>query len=222
MSWYRGAHLAHPNRRLLARRLQCRGSPATDGRIDFLPLSVVAFTTSERSDFRIRRTLGIGWFAQEYDAAGIDFPSVGQRYAHLEDALQVLPMLWGKGSPRFEGATVTIDETLCYPRPVQPRIPIVVGGSGERRTLRLAARYADGCNLFGEPDVVARKVAVLGSHCNDIGRDVNEVGVSHLSTVLIGSDHDEVAASVERLRPKRRQNPRPMAIRFWSSSTRTP
>jgi probable F420-dependent oxidoreductase len=147
--------------------------------------------------------LGIGWFAQEYDAAGIDFPSVGQRYAHLEDALQVLPMLWGKGSPRFEGATVTIDETLCYPRPVQPHVPIVVGGSGERRTLRLAARYADGCNLFGEPDVVARKVAVLGKHCNEIGRDVSDVGVSHLSTVLIGRDHDEVAASIERLRPKR-------------------
>ena len=79
--------------------------------------------------------LGVGWFAQEYDAAGIDFPTVGRRYAHLEDALQVLPLLWGKGSPRFEGTTVTIDETLCYPRPIQPHVPIVVGGSGERRTL---------------------------------------------------------------------------------------
>ena len=147
--------------------------------------------------------LGAGWFAQEHDAAGIDFPTLGRRYAHLEDALQVLPMLWGKGSPRFEGATVTIDEALCYPRPIQPRVPIVVGGSGEQRTLRLAARYADGCNLFGEPDVVARKVAVLGAHCKEIGRDVTEVVVSHLSTVLIGRDRDEVAASIERLRPKR-------------------
>jgi probable F420-dependent oxidoreductase len=147
--------------------------------------------------------LGVGWFAQEYDAAGIDFPPVSRRYAHLEDALQVLPMLWGKGSPRFEGTTVTIDEALCYPRPIQPRVPIVVGGSGERRTLRLAARYADGCNLFGEPDAVARKVAVLGAHCKEIGRDVTEVDVSHLSTVLIGHDHDEVNASIERLRPKR-------------------
>ena len=147
--------------------------------------------------------LGVGWFAQEYDAAGIDFPTVARRYAHLDDALQVLPMLWGKGSPRFEGTTVTIDETLCYPRPIQQRVPIVVGGSGERRTLRLAARHANGCNLFGEPDVVARKVAVLARHCDEIGRDVTELVVSHLSTVLIGRDYDEVAASIERLRPKR-------------------
>ncbi len=147
--------------------------------------------------------LGVGWFAQEYAAAGIDFPSLDRRYAHLDDALQALPLLWGKGSPRFEGTTVTIDEALCYPRPVQGHVPIVVGGSGERRTLRLAARYADGCNLFGEPDVVAKKVAVLARHCHELGRDVTEIDVSHLSTVLIGSDRDEVAASIERLRPKR-------------------
>jgi alkanesulfonate monooxygenase SsuD/methylene tetrahydromethanopterin reductase-like flavin-dependent oxidoreductase (luciferase family)/predicted kinase len=147
--------------------------------------------------------LGLGWFAQEYAAAGIDFPFIDQRYASLEDALQVLPLLWGKGSPRFEGATVTIDEALCYPRPRQEHVPIVVGGSGERRTLRLVARYADGCNLFGDPDVVARKVAVLARHCAEIGRDVSQIDVSHLSTVLIGRDRSAVDASIERLRPKR-------------------
>ena len=147
--------------------------------------------------------LGVGWFAQEYDAAGIDFPTVARRYAHLEDALQVLPMLWGKGSPGFEGTTVTIAEALCYPRPIQQHVPIVVGGSGEQRTLRLAARFADGCNLFGAPDVVERKVDVLGGHCNEFGRDMTEIEVSHLSTVLIGRDRDEVATSIERLRPKR-------------------
>jgi probable F420-dependent oxidoreductase len=147
--------------------------------------------------------LGVGWFAQEYAAAGIDFPPVDRRYAHLEDMLQALPLLWGKGAPRFEGATVTIGETLCYPRPLQPHIPIVVGGSGERRTLRVVARFADGCNLFGEPDVVARKIAVLTHHCGDVGRDVSEIDVSHLSTVLIGSDRDGVADSIERMRPKR-------------------
>jgi probable F420-dependent oxidoreductase len=147
--------------------------------------------------------LGVGWFAQEYSAAGIEFPSLGRRYEYLEDALQALPLLWGKGSPRFEGKTITIGEALCYPRPIQQRVPIVVGGSGERRTLRLVARYADGCNLFGEPDAVARKVAVLARHCAEVGRDVNEIDVSHLSTVLIGRDRDEVATKIERLRPKR-------------------
>ncbi len=147
--------------------------------------------------------LGVGWFAREYATAGIDFPSLDRRYAHLEDALQALPLLWGKGAPRFEGRTVTLEEALCYPRPLQERVPIVVGGSGERRTLRLAARYADGCNLFGEPEVVARKVAALARHGQQVGRDVAEIDVSHLSTVLIGGDRRELATTIERLRPKR-------------------
>src|SRR4029079_19540761 len=142
-------------------------------------------------------------FAQEYAAADIEFPPIDRRYAHLDDMLQALPALWGKGSPRFEGMTVTIPEALCYPRPVQEHVPLIVGGSGERRTLRLVARYADGCNLFGEPEAVARKVAVLRQHCADVGRDVGEIDVSHLSTVLIGSDREGVAMTIERLRPKR-------------------
>ncbi len=147
--------------------------------------------------------LGVGWFAQEYKAAGIDLPSVDRRYAHLEDTLRVLPMLWGKGSPRFEGATVEIAETLCYPRPIQSHVPVWVGGSGERRTLRLVAQHADGCNLFGTPEVVARKVAVLARHCADVGRDPSEIVVSHLSTILVGRDRDAVGTAIERLRPKR-------------------
>ena len=147
--------------------------------------------------------LGVGWFAQEYAAAGIDLPSLDQRYAYLDDALQVLPMLWGKGAPRFDGRTVTIGEALCYPRPIQERVPIVVGGSGERRTLRLVARSADGCNMFGEPEVVSAKVAALTRHCNEFDRDVSTIDVSHLSTVLIGSDRDAVTESIDRLRPQR-------------------
>ncbi len=147
--------------------------------------------------------LGVGWFAQEYAAAGIDLPSLDQRYAYLDDALQVLPMLWGKGAPRFDGRTVTIGEALCYPRPIQERVPIVVGGSGERRTLRLVARSADGCNMFGEPEVVSAKVAALTRHCIEFDRDVSTIDVSHLSTVLIGSDRDAVTESIDRLRPQR-------------------
>ena len=114
------------------------------------------------------------------------------------------PSAVGRGSPRFAWHDwVTIPETLCYPRPIQQHVPVIVGGSGERRTLRLVAQYADGCNLFGEPDVVARKVAVLTRHCAEVGRDIGEIDVSHLSTVLIGRNRDEVAASIERLRPKR-------------------
>ena len=104
--------------------------------------------------------LGLGWFADEYAALGIDFPSRAERYARLEDALRLLPLMWGKGSPRFDGRTVVVEEAMCYPRPLQAHVPIWVGGSGERKTLRLVAELADACNLFGEPDVVRRKVDV--------------------------------------------------------------
>ncbi|HWM22265.1 MAG TPA: TIGR03560 family F420-dependent LLM class oxidoreductase, partial [Ilumatobacteraceae bacterium] len=145
--------------------------------------------------------LGLGWFADEYAALGIDFPSRAERYARLDDALRLLPLMWGKGSPRFDGQTVVVEEAMCYPRPLQAHLPIWVGGSGERKTLRLVAELADACNLFGEPDVVRRKVDILHRHCEEVGRDPATIEVSHLSTVLVGRDRGEVAELVDRLRP---------------------
>jgi alkanesulfonate monooxygenase SsuD/methylene tetrahydromethanopterin reductase-like flavin-dependent oxidoreductase (luciferase family)/predicted kinase len=148
--------------------------------------------------------LGLGWFAQEHAAYGLNFPSVNDRYALLEDALQALPLLWGKGAPRFEGKQFTADALLGYPRPLQDRLPIVVGGSGEKRTLKLAAKYGDGCNLFGTPEVVAHKVSVLHEHCRQFGRSIEEVAVTHLATALVGSNAKDLAQQVDRLKvPKR-------------------
>ena len=114
-----------------------------------------------------------------------------ERYARLEDALELLPLMWGPGSPRFEGRTVTVEEAICYPRPLQERIPILVGGSGERRTLRLVARHADACNLFGDPATVRRKVAVLHEHCAAEGRDPAAVRITHLAAArVVGSEAD--------------------------------
>jgi F420-dependent oxidoreductase-like protein len=146
---------------------------------------------------------GLGWFAQEYAALGIGFPPRAERYARLEDTLRLLPLMWGKGSPRFDGRTVVVEEAMCYPRALQAHVPIWVGGSGERKTLRLVAELADACNLFGEPDVVRRKVDILHRHCEELGRDPATVEVTHLSTVLVGRDRREVAELVDRLRPKR-------------------
>jgi alkanesulfonate monooxygenase SsuD/methylene tetrahydromethanopterin reductase-like flavin-dependent oxidoreductase (luciferase family) len=126
--------------------------------------------------------LGAAWHQREHELYGWDFPPVAQRYERLEDALELLPLLWGPGSPRFEGRTVTVPEAICYPRPLQEHVPILVGGSGERRTLQLVARHADACNLFGEPEVVAAKVQVLHEHCAAEGRDPSEIMVTHLST----------------------------------------
>jgi alkanesulfonate monooxygenase SsuD/methylene tetrahydromethanopterin reductase-like flavin-dependent oxidoreductase (luciferase family) len=147
--------------------------------------------------------LGAAWFEREHRAYGWTFPSVGERFRLLEDALRVLPLFWGPGAPSFEGAVLSVPEAVCYPRPLQEHVPVLVGGGGERRTLRLVAQYADACNLFGGADTVRHKVGVLARHCADVGRDLADVRVTHLSTALVGADDDELAATVERLRGDR-------------------
>ena len=129
--------------------------------------------------------IGLGWYEREFRAAGATLPPVAERYALLEDALLALRRYWGPGSPPFEGRRLSVPETTCYPRPLQERVPVLVGGSGERRTLALVARHADACNLFGDPATVRRKVEVLAGHCRDAGRDPAEVRVTHLSTALL-------------------------------------
>ncbi len=146
--------------------------------------------------------LGAAWFAREHDAYGWELPPVPRRFALLEDALRLLPLLWGPGTPPFEGEVLGRRETLCYPRPVQDHVPLLVGGGGERRTLRLVARHADGCNLMGGPDVVAHKLEVLRRHCADVDRDPAEIEVTHLTPLLVGTDTADVGARVDALVPR--------------------
>ncbi|HEY4315089.1 MAG TPA: LLM class flavin-dependent oxidoreductase, partial [Actinomycetes bacterium] len=167
-------------------------------------LGKVVATVDVLSGGRAVCGLGLGWFAEENRALGIPFPDVPARYALLEDALQLLPVLWGPGSPPFHGQVLDAPETLCYPRPLQEHVPLLLGGGGEARTLRLAARYADAANVMGPPDTVRRKAAVLRAHCVEAGRDPDAVGLTHLSTVLIGDDDRQVAELVRARRPRRR------------------
>lgn len=146
--------------------------------------------------------LGAGWFEREHAAYGWSFPSAAERLDLLEDALQALPLMWGPGSPAFEGRRIRMAEAVCYPRPLQERVPIIVGGGGERRTLRLAALHADGCNLVGSPEVLARKLEVLRRHCLEVGRDPATIRITCLDTALVGRSRAEVAELVERLRPQ--------------------
>jgi alkanesulfonate monooxygenase SsuD/methylene tetrahydromethanopterin reductase-like flavin-dependent oxidoreductase (luciferase family)/predicted kinase len=145
--------------------------------------------------------LGLAWNQREHELYGWDFPSVPERYDLLEDALELFPLLWGPGAPRFDGRTVTVSEAICYPRPVQERIPMIVGGSGEQRTLRLVARHADGCNLFGDPDVIAHKVSVLHRHCEAEGRDPSTITVTQLSEAAVmdvgGERHSDVVGTAD-------------------------
>ncbi|GAA5123739.1 LLM class flavin-dependent oxidoreductase [Pseudonocardia adelaidensis] len=143
--------------------------------------------------------LGLGWFEAEHRAYGFGFPPREERYALLEDALAALPVLWGPGAKPFRGKVLDLPDTSGYPRPLQEHVPIVLGGGGERRTLPLAARYADVANVLGDLPSVARKAAVLREQCARTGRDV---ALSHLTTALVGRDPAEVAALVEAHRPR--------------------
>lgn len=164
-------------------------------------LAKIIATLDVLSGGRAQCGIGAAWFAEEHRAYGWRFASVPERFDLLEDALQVLPILWGPGNPAFSGKTISIPDTTCYPRPLQEWIPLWVGGGGEKRTLRLVAKYADACNLFGDPATVSHKVRVLRDHCESVGRDPDAVAVSHLSSVLVGRDGPGLAATIQRLRP---------------------
>lgn len=162
-------------------------------------LGKIAATLDVLSGGRAECGIGAAWFEREHTAYGWRFPALSERYELLEDALELLPLMWGPGSPTYDGRRIQVAEAICYPRPIQERVPILVGGSGEQRTLRLVARHADACNLFGEPDVVRRKVEVLHEHCRTAERDPSEIRVTQLSTVLCAPTVAELDARIEEL-----------------------
>ena len=143
--------------------------------------------------------LGAGWWEREHAGFGLPFPPASQRLDELEAAIETLRALWRQGTRAYSGERVSLPETTCYPRPVSA-IPIIVGGSGERRTLRIAATLGDGCNLPASLDTLDRKLAVLRAHCQRAGRDPGELLVTVLDVPVLGANRDQAAATVERLR----------------------
>jgi len=143
--------------------------------------------------------LGAGWFEREHAAYGLDFPPIARRLDLVETAIETMRALWAPGTKAHEGDRVSLPETTGYPRPVG-RIPIIVGGKGERRTLRVAACLADGCNLPSNTDVLRHKIDVLHQHCRDVGRDPGEVAITVLDLPIVGTDRDDTWRRVERHR----------------------
>jgi alkanesulfonate monooxygenase SsuD/methylene tetrahydromethanopterin reductase-like flavin-dependent oxidoreductase (luciferase family) len=143
--------------------------------------------------------LGAGWWLREHQAYGLDFPSDLQRLDQLQVCIETLRALWAPGTKAYNGRYVHLPETTCYPRPVSD-VPIIVGGSGERRTLRIVAEQADGCNLPSDQAALAAKIDILQRHCVAVGRDPASVEITVLDRPVIGSDREDVAVRVERLR----------------------
>ncbi len=147
--------------------------------------------------------LGAGWWGREHAAYGLPFPGTAQRLDDLAVAAETLRVLWAPGTKAYDGERVTLPETTCYPRPIGP-MPLIVGGGGERRTLRIAARWADACNVRADLDTVRHKTAVLRRHCDDLGRPHDEVEVTVLDVAVVGSSRDDTWSRVERLRGRTR------------------
>jgi F420-dependent oxidoreductase-like protein len=143
-----------------------------------------------------RAVLGIGaaWYDVEHEGLGFDFPSVKERMDRLEEAVRICRAMFTEPSPSFDGRYYRIHEARNLPRPLQENgPPIMIGGSGERRTLKLVARYADLCNITGDPATIRHKIDVLHSHCRDVGRDPGEITVTRLATLFLTSSDDETA-----------------------------
>jgi len=150
-----------------------------------------------------RAILGIGaaWYDIEHDGLGVDYPSDGIRLDRLEEAVQICRAMFREERPSFAGRYYRTNDAWNVPRPIQPGgPPILIGGGGEKRTLRLVARYADLCNITGDVETIRRKVDILHRHCASEGRDPSEVTVSRLSTLVLTDSEDETVATRSFLR----------------------
>ena len=142
-------------------------------------LAKIVTTLDVLSGGRAELGIGAAWYEREHLALGVPFPPVAERFERLEETLQICLQMWSGSTEPYEGRHYRLAETLCSPMPVsQPRPRILIGGAGEKKTLRLVAQYADACNIFGDADVLAQKLDVLRRHCDAVGRDPNEIEVT--------------------------------------------
>lgn len=150
-------------------------------------LAKMAATIDHVSNGRLEFGIGASWHEGEHRMYGIPFPPVRERQDRLEEAMQVLRLLFDADGPvSFEGRYYNLKDAVFLPKFVQrPHAPIMIGGGGEKRTLRAAARYADVMNVSGPPSVVKHKIDVLERHCRDAGRDPAEIEKTVFGTVIV-------------------------------------
>src|SRR6059058_1389265 len=141
-------------------------------------LAKIVTTLDVVSSGRAELGIGAAWYEREHRGLGVPFPPTSERFERLEEAIQICLQMWSDNNGPYQGRHYQLAETLCSPMPVSaPRPRILIGGGGERKTLRLVAQYADACNIIGGPEEVAHKLTVLRRHCEDLGRDPAEIEV---------------------------------------------
>jgi F420-dependent oxidoreductase-like protein len=164
-------------------------------------LAKVAATVDVISGGRSEMGIGAGWYEHEWRAYGYGFPSAGDRLGALRDGVEIFRQMWTTGSATHAGRYFTVDGAICAPRPLQGTvapgsaangIPMWVAGGGEKKTLRIAAEYADYTNFDGAPEGFAAKSEILRGHCADVGRDFGEITRSANYNVVIGETETDV------------------------------
>ena len=153
-------------------------------------LAKMAATLDVLSKGRLFMGIGAAWNQEESLAYGIPFPPNKERLLRLEEAIQIIRKMWTEEpAANFNGKYYQIRNAYCNPKPLQkPSPPIMVGGTGERQTLKIVAKYADACNLFGSLETVKRKLSVLREHCKNVGRDYDSILKTKLGFVIIDKD----------------------------------
>jgi len=164
-------------------------------------LAKVAATVDMISGGRAEMGIGAGWYEHEWRAYGYGFPSAGERIGMLDEGVQIMRSLWTEGTATFQGRHYQVDGAICRPLPLQPGgVPLWIAGGGEKKTLRIAAKYAAYTNFVGTPDGFQRKSELLAEHCREVGRDFGSITRSANYNVVIGSTEAEVADKLAWLR----------------------
>jgi len=145
---------------------------------------------------RAQLGIGAGWFELEHDSLGYEFGTFTDRFEKLEEALQIIKGMFAGEKPSLDGKWYQVSEAINSPAPVG-KIPIMIGGGGEKKTLRLVAQYADESNLICAPDEVERKLAALAGHCERLGRDRSEITVSYQMIACVAPTHDQARAELD-------------------------
>ncbi|MFI9271522.1 LLM class F420-dependent oxidoreductase [Kitasatospora sp. NPDC052896] len=164
-------------------------------------LAKIVATLDVLSGGRARLGIGASWYEREQLALGVPLVPMGERFERLEEALQICRQMWSEDNGPYQGRHYQLAETLCVPAPLtRPHPPILIGGSGEKKTLLLVARYADACNLFaGSVEEAAHKLDVLRAHCADVGRDYDGIEKTMLAGRTVLDDVDGFLADAEAL-----------------------
>ena len=172
-------------------------------------LAKVAATVDVISEGRLEMGIGAGWYEHEWRAYGYGFPRAGERLAMLREGVDIMRQMWTTGYGTLDGEHYQVDRAMCFPQPLQGTtapgssrngIPMWIAGGGERKTLRIAAEYADYTNFSGMPEEFSAKSEILAGHCRDIGRDVDEIVRSANFNVVIGRNESEVQARLDWIR----------------------